>query len=105
MYHAHVYFDLSQESLATRLHHAITTDRDDILRIYPLVTRKVGPHDKPMFEVHFNDNRQGFINWLDQHREGLSVLIHPNTSNELQDHTDSAVWLGEELPIHVDTFK
>lgn len=105
MYHAHVYFDLSQESQATRLHHEITANRDDILRIYPLVMRKVGPHDKPMFEVHFNDNQQGFVNWLDQHRKGLSVLIHPNTGHDLQDHTDNAVWLGEELPVHVDTFR
>ncbi len=105
MYHAHVYFELSQESLATHLHHEITANRDDILRIFPLVMHKVGPHDKPMFEIHFNDNQQGFVNWLDQHRKGLSVLIHPNTGNDLQDHTDNAVWLGEELPVRVDIFK
>lgn len=105
MYHAHVYFDLSQQILAEQVRQKIIGERaDDILAIFPLVPRRVGPHDKPMFEMHFSDNRTGFIEWLDQNRAGLSVLIHPVSANELADHTVNASWLGQQLPIHTGIF-
>lgn len=104
MYHAHVYFELSQQSVAEKVHQQIATERKDITAIFPLVTRKVGPHDKPMFEVHFNNKRNGFIDWLEQHRAGLSVLIHPVTGHDLADHTSNAEWLGEPLVLHTKMF-
>lgn len=104
MYHAHIYFELEQQALASRIHELIRTSRSDITAIFPLVNRLVGPHTKPMFEVHFNDNRHGFIEWLDAHREGLSVLIHPVTPDELADHTLHAKWLGDVLPIKEEIF-
>ncbi|MCG2837299.1 DOPA 4,5-dioxygenase family protein [Photobacterium sp. WH77] len=105
MFHAHVYFDLPQLDLAEQVRQRIIAERKaDILAIYPLVPRLVGPHDKPMFEMHFADNQTGFIDWLDQHREGLSVLIHPVSENELNDHTIHARWLGKQLPVHTEIF-
>lgn len=101
MYHAHIYFDLPKLALAKQVHQLIASNRSDIRKIFPLVTRRVGPHDKPMFEVHFNDDQNGFINWLDQNRQGLSVLIHPVTGDELSDHTTGTQWLGQALPIHI----
>lgn len=105
MYHAHIYFELGQQSVAEKVHQAIQSSRDDITAIFPLVTRKVGPHDKPMFEVHFNNNQHGFIEWLAQHRAGLSVLIHPVTGNDLADHTSNATWLGKALHLHTEMFE
>ncbi|KDM91723.1 DOPA 4,5-dioxygenase family protein [Photobacterium galatheae] len=105
MFHAHVYFDLSQQALAEQVRQKIMVERtDDILAIFPLVPRRVGPHDKPMFEMHFADNRTGFVDWLDQNRAGLSVLIHPVSANELADHTVHASWLGQQLPVHTEIF-
>ncbi|QUJ69224.1 4,5-dioxygenase (plasmid) [Photobacterium sp. GJ3] len=106
MFHAHVYFELSQQTLAEQVRQQIIAERpDDILAIFSLVPRRVGPHDMPMFELHFADNRTGLIEWLDQHRAGLSVLIHPVSANELADHTVNALWLGKQLPVHTDIFK
>ncbi|MCW8328688.1 4,5-dioxygenase [Photobacterium sp. SDRW27] len=105
MYHAHIYFDLTQQPIAEQIYQQIKLSRIDVTSIFPLVNRRVGPHDKPMFEVHFNDNQYGFIEWLDQHRAGLSVLIHPVTSNALADHTSGAYWLGEELAVHTEIFE
>lgn len=104
MYHAHIYFDLSQQPLAEQIHQQIRLSRADTTAIFPLVKKKVGPHVKPMFEVHFTDNRHGFIEWLEQHRGGLSVLIHPITGNDLVDHTSEAIWLGERLSVRTEIF-
>ncbi|MGF1732535.1 DOPA 4,5-dioxygenase family protein [Photobacterium kasasachensis] len=104
MYHAHIYFDLSQQSLAEQIHQQIRLSRADTTAIFPLVKKKVGPHVKPMFEVQFNDNQFGFIEWLEQHRAGLSVLIHPVTGNHLADHTRDAIWLGERLSVRTEIF-
>ena len=98
MYHAHIYFDTNQIKAAERLHEKISNHKG-INRIFPLVHREVGPHSKPMFEVHFSDNKQSFVEWLDNERGELSVLIHPVSEDTLADHTTRAVWLGAALPI------
>ncbi|MCF5427373.1 DOPA 4,5-dioxygenase family protein, partial [Pseudomonas syringae] len=33
--------------------------------------------------------------WLALNRDGLVVFLHPLTGNELRDHTDHAIWMGE----------
>lgn len=104
MYHAHIYFDQPEQTIAEAIHRQIRQERTDITAIFPLVPRKVGPHDKPMFEVHFHNNDFGFIEWLEAHRSGLSVLIHPVSDEELADHTVRAQWLGKQLPIHTHIF-
>ncbi|MDV5167933.1 DOPA 4,5-dioxygenase family protein [Photobacterium rosenbergii] len=101
MYHAHIYFDECQINAAERLHEKIA-QRQDVSRVFPLVHREVGPHSKPMFEVHFADNKQGFVDWLDNERGELSVLIHPVSDDVLSDHTTKAIWLGAVLPIKTE---
>ncbi len=101
MNHAHIYFDEHQINTAKHLYQEIS-QREDIEAIFPLVHREVGPHNKPMFEVHFADDKQGFVEWLDNQRGELSVLIHPVTDDVISDHTTKATWLGKTLPIKVD---
>ncbi len=38
-------------------------------------------------------------------RDGLTILLHPETSNDYRDHTAHAAWLGAVLPLRVDVFK
>ena len=44
-------------------------------------------------------SRPGMLPWLMLNRQGLAVLVHPNTGRERSDHLTHAVWLGEMLPI------
>jgi len=44
------------------------------------------------------------IPWLDENREGLTVLIHGLTGNDLKDHTDFAYWLGPARSLKLEAF-
>ena len=34
-------------------------------------------------------------------RNGLDILIHPNTGTSLEDHTNHALWLGNKLTLRL----
>jgi DOPA 4,5-dioxygenase len=42
--------------------------------------------------------------WLMLNHGGLDVLLHPETGNDLADHTAHGVWLGEKLPLRLGAF-
>ncbi|KAK4190828.1 DOPA-like domain-containing protein [Podospora australis] len=85
------------------------------LRIYTFWDRPIGPHPVAMFEVNLFTPAQfgAFIPWLVVWRGPLSVLVHPNTTEEdvhemereLRNHTDRAIWLGDKIPLDVGRFK
>jgi hypothetical protein len=58
-----------------------------------------------MFEFDFaapenKDKVNSVIAWLEEHRGGLSVLVHPNTTDGFViDHTTHATWLGKPVPL------
>ncbi|KAL2016310.1 hypothetical protein VTK56DRAFT_3881 [Thermocarpiscus australiensis] len=84
------------------------------LRIYAFWERPVGPHPVAMFEVNLFTPAQfgAFVPWLAVWRGPLSVLIHPNTTEEgvpeaereLRNHTARAIWMGERLPLDTGLF-
>lgn len=98
-WHAHVYFDgPAARETALQL-------RDQMAARFPLALGRihdklVGPHAQPMYQVGFaNATFAIFVPWLALNRRGLSVLIHPNTGAERDDHLEKAMWLGARLPI------
>ncbi|WQF86237.1 Putative Dopa 4,5-dioxygenase, DOPA-like superfamily [Colletotrichum destructivum] len=84
------------------------------LRIYRFWEKPVGPHPVAMFEVNLFTPAQfgAFVPWLAIYRGPLSVLIHPNTTEEgfdhnateLRNHTQRAIWMGERLPLDTSVF-
>jgi DOPA 4,5-dioxygenase len=38
-------------------------------------------------------------------RDGLTVLLHPETGDDYADHTDHAAWFGAVLPLRLEMFK
>lgn len=59
-----------------------------------------------MFEVNLFTPAQfgAFVAWLVVHRGPLSALVHPNTGDDLRDHTQRATWLGEPMPLNTALF-
>lgn len=92
----HIYYqhtNPSEMDFATKLHERIRREFPE-LRIYRLFDGPVGPHPVAMFEVNLFTPEQfgAFIPWLVINRGPLSALVHPNTGDDVRDHTQRATW-------------
>jgi len=103
-YHAHVYFDSSTRELALRLRERIGAEFD--VQLGRVHDRPVGPHPRAMYQVAFEPAQFArIVPWLMLHREGLDVLVHPETGHERADHTRHALWLGDKQPLDVSVLR
>ncbi|GAA5903926.1 DOPA 4,5-dioxygenase family protein [Sporobolomyces salmoneus] len=103
----HIYYStLSQLAHARKLHQRIRYEFPE-LRVYKFWEEPIGPHPSPMFEVNtFTPIQFGaFFGFLTAYRGDLSVLVHPNTDDELADHTTKATWMGDKLELKTDSLK
>jgi aromatic ring-cleaving dioxygenase len=102
-YHAHIYYDpASTRERAERL-------RERVGEAFPeaILGRwhdaPVGPHPQSMFQIAFpRAMLAGFVPWLMLNRDGLTILLHPETDNARADHSAHAVWYGAPLPLKLD---
>jgi DOPA 4,5-dioxygenase len=97
-YHAHIYFEESSAGHAAEIRETIAARFD--VEMGRWHDRLVGPHTRSMYQVAFStDTFAEFVPWLMIHHGDLAVLIHPTTGDDLPDHTDYALWLGEKLDL------
>jgi aromatic ring-cleaving dioxygenase len=100
-FHAHVYFDPDSREVAARLREGLKAEFD--IQLGRWHEAAVGPHLKPMYQVLFTPQQFGeVVPWLMLNREGLDILVHPSTGNDLLDHTNHALWLGTKLALKLE---
>jgi aromatic ring-cleaving dioxygenase len=105
-YHAHIYYDpQSTRERAARL-------REQVAAAFPAATlgrwhdALVGPHPQSMYQIAFpREMLAAFVPWLMLNRDGLTILLHPETGDDYVDHTEHAVWYGAMLPLRLEMFR
>ena len=103
-WHAHVYFNPATRDRAWALRERIEKSFD--IQMGRFHEKPVGPHPQFSYQVHFrNDQLAPLVSWLTLERDGLTVLVHPNTGEELEDHRDRAMWLGPSDTLKLDVLK
>ena len=104
-YHAHIYYDpVGSRDLADRLRERIGVKFPDA-KLGRWHDECVGPHPRSMYQVAFpSEMLAGFLPWLMLNREGLTILLHPETGDARRDHTEHAVWFGAVLPLRLEVF-
>lgn len=98
-WHAHIYFTPETRETAEQLRRRLVVHFPDAL-FGRWHERPVGPHAQPMYQVLFAPaDFAAMLPFIALNRGPLSVLIHPNTHRERDDHSHHAIWLGPQLPV------
>jgi aromatic ring-cleaving dioxygenase len=64
----------------------------------------MGPHLLPNVEVTIPPEALSkALTLLQLNNPGLSILVHPHTGDEIQDHTTLANWVGKPVPLKLGT--
>lgn len=99
-WHAHVYFDAGSRQTAEVL-------RAGVAERYPAATLgrwhagSVGPHPSGMFQIAFGvDAFASLVPFLALNRNGLTVLVHPETGRPRDDHLLNAIWMGAVMQLN-----
>ena len=104
-YHAHVYY--TDDDGRERARHV----REELAARFNVVLGRwhdvpVGPHPQPMYQVAFaTDDFAALVPWLMLNRRGLTVLVHPSTGDDVGDHRDRPLWMGEVLPLDLSVLE
>ncbi len=104
-YHAHIYYDPpTTRDRAERLRARVAAE-------FPAPSSGAGTMSwsgrirSRCFRSRFRATLlDAFLPWLMLNRDGLSVLLHPETGDDYRDHSAHAAWLGAALPLRLDVF-
>ncbi len=103
-YHVHVYFDETTLEQAKVL-------CEEAGKLFPVTVgrihcKPVGPHPCWSCQLAFSRNEYAdLMSWLALNRQGLTILIHTLTGNDLKDHTDYASWMGTPQTLNLEVLK
>ena len=100
-YHAHIYYGEASRADAAAVREAL--DANFTVKLGRWRDEPVGPHPEPMYQVAFApDQFAPVVQWLMLNRRGLTVFVHPETGQDLEDHRDRALWMGRVLVLNLD---
>ena len=102
-FHAHIYYESKTRDVAARIREGLAAFE---VRLGRWHDRPIGPHPQAMYQIAFlPDEFAKVVSWLMLHREGLDILVHPETGDDLVDHTDHAMWLGNKLDLNLEILR
>ena len=100
-YHAHIYYDPATREAAAQVREQLGAGFTVQLGRWHDVP--VGPHPTSMYQVAFaTDQFPTLVPWLMLNRQGLTILVHPETGDDYVDHAEHAIWLGAKLLLNLE---
>jgi aromatic ring-cleaving dioxygenase len=100
-YHAHIYYNQETSPAAQKLHDALAANFP--IEVGMLRDDPVGPHPVSQFAAIIKPEQfQTVVPWLMFNRDGLDILIHPLTDDQVEDHSTFALWLGMPIELRLD---
>jgi len=103
-YHAHIYYDEDSRKRAARIREFIEGNFQVVMGRWR--DMPVGPHPQAMYQVAFGTEEfPRIVPWLMLNRDGLTVLVHPETGDAYTDHAVNPLWLGEKLRLNVEMLR
>jgi DOPA 4,5-dioxygenase len=103
-YHAHVYFDAATIEKAKKI--CLACSQKFGVTMGRVHERPVGPHPDWSCQLAFGPEKLGdVVGWLALNRDGLVVLVHPETGDAVKDHSEHAVWMGAIRPLDLSVLK
>lgn len=103
-WHAHVYFDAQTLEQARTLCEAAAV-RFPGLKMGRVHEKPVGPHPDWSCQLAFGPELiSDVLPWLALNRKGLVVFLHPDTGDDLLDHTEHAIWMGAMRSLDLSVF-
>ena len=105
-YHAHIYYDpATSRARAERLRERVGAEFSEA-KLGRWHDELVGPHPQSMYQIAFPSQMLArFVPWLMLNRDGLTVLLHPETGDNYADHSAHAAWFGAVLPLRLEVFQ
>ncbi len=105
-YHIHFYCTPEYIPLCNSVRSKLIAEVKGLGGAGPVRSLPIGPHPLPMFEAWFGGELLSeIVEWTLRNREGLPVLIHPITGNDLDDHALHGIWIGEKLNLKLEIFR
>lgn len=103
---AHIYFNTAEIDVITGLKQALARDfSNEEIFIGDIIPEPIGPHTLPMLEVNFSKAQYNqIVGWLQRERKSLNILVHPQSGDDYDDHTQGAVWLGQAVSLKLEVF-
>jgi aromatic ring-cleaving dioxygenase len=102
-FHMHLYFDASTRASALAIREQLGAMTEFEVELQPVRDAPIGPHPTPMFNSHVEpEHFAAAVRWLMINHGPHPVLIHPNTGDDVADHTQHALWLGAPQPLNLE---
>ncbi|EPS43060.1 hypothetical protein H072_2860 [Dactylellina haptotyla CBS 200.50] len=109
-WHFHIYFLLqspTETAAALALRDAVLRLRRDgafvAVPLHRVNEYPIGPHPAGSYEIWVPDSSfSDVFFYLAANRGNLSVLVHPLTASQRQDHESRSAWMGTPWPIYLD---
>ena len=103
-FHAHIYYQKETFEKAKAI--VRSASNKEGVTVGRMHERPVGPHPTWSCQLLFSkENLTNMMIWLLENRRGLSIFMHPLTGDDLLDHTEHAIWLGEKYDLNLNIFK